>query len=295
MAERIILHVGMPKCGTSTVQNAFAAQRKLLYQNGVDYIDFGPVDLPHLRRRSTGNSNNIVYALAGELQESFGETMERISKFFLESTAQTIILSHEDFVTFDKTHLEILKRSLSSFANNIIPIIYIRDHVSWLSSDYQQHVKQLRSTEPIGVHVGKRLTTLSFSSQCKKLKDVFGNVLCRFLQGRIDIANDFLKAIDHPVHGLSDLNKYDSNVSLSKEGVEILLSANASKLEGDEYKAAYKRAFLASKSHSKYFLPKGLAQAVAAYSLLDLRGLKPFLSKDDWSLLERKLAVHLHS
>jgi hypothetical protein len=283
--KRLILHVGMPKCGTSTVQQTLAANRDTLLKKGIDYLNFGPYSLPDLTHVSTGNANPLAYAMYGYPQPhlSLQKVAAHLRELIAASTADTIILSHEDFVVFDagrwKTFSSLLDRSVSE----VLPVIHIREHTEWIASDFQQHIKQLRTGHPIDKHVGRRLRFLNFSEQCKKFESVFGEVRCRLIYSGMKITEDLLDMIGRPIDLASV--QIDYNTGLSAEAVDVLLALNREKATGDIYSSALKDALASSKGKPKYRLPPELCNVVREFSKPDISALKAYLTEDEHALL----------
>lgn len=139
MNTTLFIHIGIPKTGTTTIQNFLASNRISLGLFGVLY---------------PGNDQNH-YPITQELRENekpylntesyifsiFSEIFHGIGKY------QTIIISSEGFCESDDILLPRLIDCLSFFKINI-PIkiiIYYRNQISWLESAYQQIVKETKA------------------------------------------------------------------------------------------------------------------------------------------------------
>lgn len=284
--RNLILHVGMPKCGTSSVQKVFAENREALRSAGLDYLSLPAADLPDPRHKSTGNANSLIYAMFGYKEEHLAMTvvLAQLRAAIESSTCETVILSHEDFIIFGPEHLEKLKQGLAPFVGQIIPIIHIRDHVSWLASDYQQHIKQLRSSRSIGEHVGRRLRVLSFSGQCAKFRAVFGTVVCRLVLPGMNIAHDFASTLGYDVPAL-EKSANTENAGLTAAAVKNLLKINRQGFSDADYRRAYADA-IGSATGERFSLPDDVANVVRAYVEPDVSALRAFLSNEEWNRLQ---------
>ncbi len=139
MTTTLFIHIGIPKTGTTTIQNFLASNRISLGLLGVLYPGDDQNHYPitqELRENEKPYLNTESYIFS-----IFSEIFNGIGKY------QTIILSSEGFCESDDTLLPRLIDSLSFFKINI-PIkiiIFYRNQISWLESAYQQIVKETKA------------------------------------------------------------------------------------------------------------------------------------------------------
>jgi hypothetical protein len=129
----IHLHIGLNKTGTSSLQDFFRMNAQALWDEaGLCYPqagrDGGPAHhalskwLKSPKGIEAGAEAPMVAALLGELRE-----------------AQSAVISSEDFHTHGPRSIEQLARLLAG--HRVRVYLYVREHVAYLSSWYQQNVQ----------------------------------------------------------------------------------------------------------------------------------------------------------
>lgn len=145
--KRCILHIGMPKTGTSSIQESFSNyfNKENIDKTDTLYVPFKNSNhgaaictlfggKKHLERFyiSKGRDNNYI-------EKVKKEEMEKL-EFAISSKASTIIISGEAILTLEKEHLINLKNFLNKYCN-IEVVAYIRPIYSYISSAFQQNIK----------------------------------------------------------------------------------------------------------------------------------------------------------
>lgn len=132
MQRRLFLHVGMPKCASTTIQAALLQQQDALRGLGVAY------DMPpEQATRGQGNAADLAVAAYRERLTVVDETLD----FFSRGT-EDVVLSAEGLAGLYKSAVAIrLVEALRvrGFDVNVIALFRRQDH--WLESDFKQHVK----------------------------------------------------------------------------------------------------------------------------------------------------------
>ncbi|WP_428678123.1 hypothetical protein [Reyranella sp.] len=137
---RVILHVGMGKAGSSTLQATFAQQRGLLRESGYLYAEIG--------RANELTHNPLVMCFQEQrprifAQEKFDAAayLKRLADTAKQSDAATMILSSEFLFYMNRASLEKLKTFLADCFSDIQVVAYLREPVSYYLSLQQQIVK----------------------------------------------------------------------------------------------------------------------------------------------------------
>ena len=129
--KNLVMHVGLPKCGSKTLQEFLAVNRRRLAEQGVFYPpnsgQRGHVELMQALRDFDGNANADL-SLWHQLREQF------------EASAQQILLvSHESFLA--NPQQSNLSKIESIFAGYRIDyVIYYRRFDRWIESFFREHV-----------------------------------------------------------------------------------------------------------------------------------------------------------
>lgn len=141
----VILHVGMPKTGTTTVQRALSASASLLEKNGILYPlsgRFSCLDVCHHALFGTA-SNNIkkIYTPVNAPDIPFESIARGIQHEQKTKGCHTVILSSEMLwspAAFDETALIRIRRAFSGY--HITIIAYLRPLEEHIASSYAQRV-----------------------------------------------------------------------------------------------------------------------------------------------------------
>lgn len=135
---KAVLHIGMPKNGSTSIQTNLTRHQKKLASygvimpllNGKRYIH------PH-------HLKNLLYSRDMERKAAArpkaGEAFETILAVVAEKP-DCVFMSSED-IAQGYRHISILKANLMRWFDQIKPIVYIRDHTSLYRSHIQHHVK----------------------------------------------------------------------------------------------------------------------------------------------------------
>ena len=132
MKKRLFLHVGMPKCATTTVQDFLAAHAGDLAARGIHY-EF------HRKNRISDQGN--AGQLAADLLRRDTAAADALLAFFLRHDGD-VILSSENLFGLARSALiqEVIER-IRSLGFEVGIICFLRRQDMWIESDYKQHVK----------------------------------------------------------------------------------------------------------------------------------------------------------
>ncbi len=141
--KRLILHIGMNKAGSSSIQGFLRDNADTLVKYGINY----PMSVhPHnktifsLINTKTGKAIQKKIINYGEMTSSWHELwLEEIK-----SDMNTTIISAEQLMFFPREDIFRLKQVLSQYFDKIVVIAYIRDYDSYISSSIQQRMKNGR-------------------------------------------------------------------------------------------------------------------------------------------------------
>ncbi len=223
MREKCILHIGMHKTGTSSIQYALFNH---LNSNAFNYCKLGRVNHNHAIS-SIFKNNPESYHANVSLNWSNDDLIEFInsSKSLLVKSLDSLdsqvteIISGEDIGYFNQEEAKRLKIYLSQYFNDIVVVVYLRSPVSYLQSAFQELVKH-------GLHEFDFTYCDPKYTRFKYFSEIFGfdSIIFRnydeVLKEKNNVVDDFTE-----LFGI-ELNKYTtntfSNSTLSLEAISLL-------------------------------------------------------------------------
>ncbi|WP_144259755.1 hypothetical protein [Methylocystis sp. ATCC 49242] len=239
--RKLILHIGMPKTGTTSLQNFFAENRDFLERDYFSYPDFNvpSEDFPTPLHISTGNGNALVYSIFDKVGRmncppslKYEKIIEDLSNFIESAPSNRCVISHEDLIWIPPTNwLNELVPVLADRKIEVVVIVYIREQSAWLASNFQQHVKQLYAKLPPAQHIARYLHTCEYLRIARTYSKVVGknNIVVRLLDGRVithNLVADFMDAFGLDSYPFQDIRIPTANESMSHIATEILWRAN---------------------------------------------------------------------
>lgn len=229
--KTIILHIGMNKTGSTSLQDTLYANRKILLQNNLLYPNTG------LKRPATCHYEfsgwfGFGHSNTGKMpKQNLSQELAKLNAEIKQSQCSNILISSEFFVL--PGNFEAVKCFLSNFKVRII--VYLRRHDDWWVSLYSQAMKSVDNPPwPAGLtgyldfYQQKFPRIGDYRVLLDKWAEVFGseNLIVRPFeraQNQPDLITDFMTAI-----GFADLPPKMScpanpaNLSLTYGATELL-------------------------------------------------------------------------
>ncbi len=236
--DELVLHLGMPKTGSSALQVFLARNRDALLARGVDYLPIGEFQLGVKGRITAGNGAFLARTLLASDSPARIDEPERHRAEFeaavANSSARIGVVSSELLIDARQEEIGPLIVGLRERGMAVKALYYIRRHDQFLASAYMQQVKRHGYTDLPETYVRiayKQHPFLKYHSFYRYLCELFrsGNVICRIYDGAVmqgsGLFHDFLKALGVSAEGLA-LEVPDVNTSLSPKEVAIMLLIN---------------------------------------------------------------------
>lgn len=222
---RLVLHAGLPKTGSTSIQRFLDANAEALSRQGVMFR-------PTPDRRGRREHNFLAMAFWKRVQriyaDRYGDDLERLQQDSLKawdglldefhrSDNRTLLISGEFFTrSAAASFAEFADEHLADF--DITVLFYLRQpsshYVSWL----QQHLKGSNKMMPFGrkrSHWARRLRMWS------KVGDVVVREFSRSTLVGGDVIDDFASVIGVDISGFD--RPADANESISAEGMDLVL------------------------------------------------------------------------
>ncbi|MGY5584085.1 DUF4422 domain-containing protein [Vibrio cincinnatiensis] len=244
--KSIIVHIGMHKTASSSIQKILSIETNLLNNSKIVFPVSGRIN------------NEMHHALAYDIIESFNTSY----KFFYGSNAKgkswdnlyselgndnrDVVLSSEEFYRIlticGIDGLTKLKDKLLKLSNNLKIIVYLRKQDDFFNSAYNQCIKfdNIIFT-PAELGSKLKINELDYYQQLSAWAHVFGkeNLIVRSFDKNLlyknDIIHDFFKIINIPLN--SDVNiDYNENVSLPLSFLEIRRQINSIDIEYPKFR-----------------------------------------------------------
>jgi len=253
---RAVLHIGMPKTGTSSIQDFCGENQDALLQEGVLFARTGRIIGGRDKRRHMGFSfachpieaapTNIMrnYGLKRALvRRSYAKRFWRRldSELARQNDVQTVVLSEEGlFETHYPSLVAEAHEKLGARFAQVHVMCMLREPFALLSSSYVQAVK-IGTGETWEVYRDRMLDAGVFTPMIQRWLDVFGpdQMKVRVLQH--DALEPFADVVGFK---LPYTSARTSNVSMSAIGVEQLRALNAAyQKAGQKRPKAVRKAF----------------------------------------------------
>jgi hypothetical protein len=156
MAKSGILHIGLPKTGTTSCQEALYANREmLLARHGTLYPSVAPSHNSMLSVMFLEDPRtNVTVKSKGITTREGAEALRR--RYFAQMEADLarvswdrLVLSSEGLSSLSPARLEKLREWLGGFADDWTVLLWSRHPVSYTTSNIQQHIKGGRVLEDL--------------------------------------------------------------------------------------------------------------------------------------------------
>lgn len=226
----IIVHAGLPKTGSTTLQSALAEKRAELVEQKIIYpqLSLKP-DWQHWPLTAASLQDPSKHRLAYKLEPDPRANLDKALNEFA-STARsipddgTLIISDEGFGNALRGN-DITKfyNHLKTYSDNIKLIMYARHPVAAYTSGVQQRLKTKIKVSPPGQIQPFNGKQASFISSVFGPEDCYFRVFDRTVLYNSDILDDFSQAIEK-ISGkkLSFDTRRDVNISLSAWACSII-------------------------------------------------------------------------
>lgn len=157
LGKSIVIHVGPPKTGTSTIQAWLKQQRATLMRQGIDYPD-------HEQDNNSVSSGNFLSVMQPRAdRQGYQLSLDKLNAVlaqFAESNSHTLLLSSEHFYY----HLPVLMHWLPEARF----VFYIRHPLQSLESGYRQEVKRHQRTDALVLPPVVKFQSLSVMAEVVK-------------------------------------------------------------------------------------------------------------------------------
>lgn len=202
---RYILHIGLPKTGSTSLQVALAANREVLRRHGLTYPETG------IGGANQAKHIGLSMVLNGAAPGDVGMTEDWIERFRTETAGtDTCILSSESFSRLEKP--EVVTSLIPR--DRTLVVMYVREPVMQIASFYKERVRVANMTMSFREFAG--YWHPPYFSVAEKWASVFGkeNILIRLNRrddGPWNIVSDFANLIGMELNDAFPIRGGDMN------------------------------------------------------------------------------------
>ncbi|TQL70751.1 hypothetical protein FB381_4693 [Nocardioides albertanoniae] len=219
--KSIVIHAGLPKTGTSAVQAFLSSTNDRLAEAGIFY----PRHTVDKNSISAGNAGSLM-ELSGHLFVASPREVTKTLEDFDASGCHTLLLSSEAFLP-----------ELPELADLMPPetrfVLYVRDPLAFLESDYNQRVKRLPHVHPFaaepdayGGWLGHQHLYHALGSESVRSRLVLRPYRPELFVGG-NLLTDLFDTAGIDATELGDLSLKQVNLSYSLHALEIKRALNA--------------------------------------------------------------------
>ena len=232
--RRIILHAGLHKTGTTSIQDNCYRQRELLLQEGIMYPSF------KFRHKNIVNHSDCITADVCRHPGGYGAAFRQqvaadpfvlrqaikpqMDELLREPQADTLVLSGEGVADYDDIDSQALLARLQAHTEELRVVAYIRSPQSSLESILQQRVKSGEIVDPSDLKSVVR-------QRYERLRDNFSAQLETFnfhdaIEHPGGIVGHFMALLGVSEDKLTGIDFKNANERITREAYKIMLALN---------------------------------------------------------------------
>jgi len=236
--KSLVLHIGIPKTGSSALQVFCAQNRNALLAQSFDYFELGDFALGARGKISSGNGAHLARSFLRPKGAAYradrDQQLAALDRKIATSTCDTGLLSSEHFVFADDAALTEFSSWLADRGISLRFFYYIREQVQFLTSSYIQQVKRHACTETCEqyvLRVYEKIAHIKYSKLFERLSKFASRdqIICKNYEdaraSEHGIYDAFLNTFGLDSVGLRFADVI-VNVSLNLTEIKIMLALN---------------------------------------------------------------------
>jgi hypothetical protein len=270
--KKIILHVGIHKTGTTSIQRTLKASSDILNRHGIHYLEsIGEVNGNHGDLYAAFCSEPAAWGRyrrrgksAASVAERVEETLQNVGDELGKVTAEVVIISSEHLCQLPEENLRRLQAWLSQFGT-VHAVYYLRNIVSWMNSNSQQIAKG-----------GLKAMPTRYEDAIDRMYDfpvnylnVFGSEFVNFVKFeeavRSGLCNSLLQLFGLPTLEQMNIVEIRFNESVSDQAVESFFILNRLRPRLEYQRTAILRSILERVPGKRYEAARLNSEELADY------------------------------
>jgi hypothetical protein len=197
--KNVIIHIGMGRCGSSSIQHALTIKRTELAALGIHYPETNPAE----------NAQHVLGLLADDKFEDAKQGWKEVIAEFERSGCNTLLVSTELFIGISYRLFETISRLLSGYLVQVIFIV--RNQRELLPSIYAQWIKAGIAFKSFEHFFSVTKQEWHFTRIIERWADAYGseNIKCGILRAGGDSVEIFAECC-----GGGEMNKLLKNTKI---------------------------------------------------------------------------------
>ncbi|HCZ9264377.1 hypothetical protein R7040_08795 [Vibrio sp. 1069] len=288
--KKAILHIGMHKTGSSSIQDYLQENQTPTKAKDIIYADL----------KTANHSGPLLYALLdtpeedNELIANSKDREDILEKalFYknrlnhcLSLDFNTIILSSEALIKLNHQELSNFKKKLLDHVDEVKVMAYVRPPVEYINSAFQQIAKTSY------VELDSPLSLPNYQSRFEKFEEVFDKIdYYLFTKDSLingNVVEDFCTRV-----GIDYIGNANSNESLSPLGVKTILAIQKNKKTLNQIDDIVDQIALTTESDEKFSLPRSTIENLINAAKPDISWMEKKLGKELNIINSNKIATN---
>ena len=171
----LYIHIGTHKTGTSTIQRYFNSMASRFRKQGIlQYPESGRPDIaPDGHHLLAWSLSKFIQKKRGDYDKSsWADLLREIEA----DNMATIFISAEGLCYLTEEEIDELASMIKEFDSKVI--IYLRNQLSFMASDYKQQIKSGTQAETFRKYLEKNINRCNYLYLVQKWSNVFGQFKC---------------------------------------------------------------------------------------------------------------------
>jgi len=234
MFKKCILHIGLGKTGTTSIQNVLQGQRAKLLEQDIYFAEHGPC---HIFLASAFSVHPKILSIHVKKNRTTQCDIDAYNKWHLNAltkaaknnAGKTLLLSCEHLSVFNEIEAKALASFLSSISKDIHILCYVREPIEHAISLHLEYVRndRARLTSPLVNSYLSAQKTLEIFEAAFTDKQPFVRIYSKDMFSQGDVASDFLKAVGAEGISLNNIKRENKNARFSHEALLLSDKLNA--------------------------------------------------------------------
>ena len=234
--KNVIMHFGMPKTGSSSIQHTLFHNSEILEKNSFRYLTEWELNharkLYHIFKSGTVRPINDRYwgKPISKIQHdnNIKKLTDKMQQVINTASSETLVLSGECFEVFrSPASIEILKNFISKYFKNksinVKIVLLVRNPLPWVISSLQQQISRCRFLRSVDFFDDRMLHYEAVGNLIKNFPELM--TLIKFEDACLDkdgLVGYFLKKIGFPEKNIHQLEIKRVNESRCMEAMEFI-------------------------------------------------------------------------